>query len=222
MASATYITRSEEDTRRLAECMAAGLDGLQGSIVIAIDGELGAGKTRFVRGLAAGLGVDLAAIASPTFVLKVEHRGAFGVTLAHLDAWRIRGADELDSIGWEELLRRPQCVVAVEWAGRIAAALPNGRIDVHIEHGPDDEREITVDDRRDEDAAERMTRALSLYEPSVTRSRRRCPTCGSEVAADAATFPFCTPRCRMADLGRWFNGTFTISRPAESDEELSE
>ncbi len=222
MARTIHITRSDEDTRRLAECMAAGLDGLEGSTLIALDGELGAGKTRFVRGLAAGLGVDLAAIASPTFVLKVEHRGAYGVTLAHLDAWRIRSADELESIGWEELLQRPRSVIAVEWASRIAPALPDARIDVLIEHGPEGEREISIDDRRDEALAERMTRSLSLYEPSVTGARRRCPTCGGSVAPDAATFPFCTPRCRMADLGRWFNGTFTISRPAESDEELSE
>jgi tRNA threonylcarbamoyladenosine biosynthesis protein TsaE len=222
MHSHQFITTGEDDTRRLAECMAAGLDGVPGATVIALEGELGAGKTRFVRGLAAGLGVDLNAIASPTFVLAVEHRGAFGVTLAHLDAWRVRSVEELESVGWEEMLRRPQCVIAVEWASKIASALPSERIDVTIEHLADGERAITIDDRRDEASVERMQRAISLYAPSTGARERRCPTCGTTIRGEVATFPFCSPRCRMADLGRWFSGSYTISRPIERDEELSD
>lgn len=217
-----FITRSEDDTRRLAECVAAGLDGLEDATVIALEGDLGAGKTRFVRGLASGLGVTLDAIASPTFVLAVEHRGAFGVTLAHLDAWRVRSVEELESVGWEEMLRRPRMVIAVEWASKIAEALPAERIDVTIAHGPDGEREITILDRRDETRADRLRRACSLYEPSVPSRTRRCPSCGTAVRSDAQTFPFCSSRCRMADLGHWFEGRYSVSRPIESDEELSE
>jgi tRNA threonylcarbamoyladenosine biosynthesis protein TsaE len=245
----TIITESEEDTRRVAECLAAGL-GLGPSLgpslglgssdlrasalaqspratVIALDGELGAGKTRFVRGLAGGLGVAMDAIASPTFVLCVEHRGSDGVRLAHIDAWRIRTADDLGSIGWDELLEDPKAVVAIEWASRITDAMPERRIDVRLEHESERERAITIIDRRGDALAERVARGLSMYEPTPTKPNRSdqsqvCPVCQRPLTENAGSFPFCSSRCRMADLNRWFGGRYTISRPIESNEELSD
>jgi len=215
------VSRSERDTRRIAECLAAGIRAESRAVVIAIEGELGAGKTRFVRGLAAGFGADVDAIASPTFVLLVEHRG-IEMTLVHMDAWRLRGAGELDSLGFDELLHRANCVVAVEWPSKIATALPEARIDVAIEWMADNERRLTITDRRGELQAERVATALALFVPSIAPERQRCPTCNRDVSAASATFPFCSSCCRMADLGRWFGGQFRLSRPAESDEELSE
>jgi tRNA threonylcarbamoyladenosine biosynthesis protein TsaE len=241
MRSWTFTTHDEAETSRLAECVAAALDGLDGSTVIAIEGELGAGKTRFVRGLAAGLGIDPHAITSPTFVLSIEHAGAFGMRLAHLDAWRLRSSDELASVGWEEMLARSQMVIAVEWASRIEAALPAERITVRIEHGADSEdethsgpeesvdataRTITIEDNRpdtgDDARGERLQRALSLFVPRIKPRSERCRTCGRPVTSESPTFPFCSSRCRMADLGHWFDGRYGISRPIERDEELTD
>ena len=126
--------------RELADLCPAGT-------VIALSGELGAGKTTLVRGLAAGLGLDPAAVASPTFVLLQLHGedDEDGPRLAHLDAWRIDDPAELAELGWEDLLDEGAAVVAVEWPERIVGALPERRIDVVIEHGPDEgERTVRI------------------------------------------------------------------------------
>lgn len=217
----------ESDTRRLAECVAAGLD-VASSIranVLALHGDLGAGKTRFVRGLAGALGVDMNAVTSPTFVLSVEHRGADGTRLIHIDAWRIRSDEDLESIGWQEMLTQPKTVIAVEWAERIERSLPESRLDVTIDHVADQERIITITDRRPTGPwRDKLLQGIRLFEPlaAVPATTSACPTCKSPVPRGASTFPFCSSRCRMADLHRWFAGGYTISRPAESDEELSE
>ncbi len=229
------ISTSERDTRRIGECMAAGVLATPShSAVIALEGELGAGKTRFVRGLAAGLGIDPDAITSPTFVVSVEHRQARRVgdadhadlllaDLVHIDAWRVRTEDELETIGWDELLRRDHCVVAIEWASRIARALPAERIDVTLEHDVDGNRRVTVDDRRrDPNARRRLSDALAMFTPAPKSRDGRCPSCRTAVPTDVATFPFCSSRCRLADLGRWFGGRYTVSRPVDTDDELSE
>ena len=215
------VSRSEGDTRRVGECLAAALSADDRAIVVALEGELGAGKTRLVRGLAGGLGVDVDGISSPSYVLLVEHKGT-DAALVHMDAWRLRSLDELDALGFDELLARPRCVVAIEWPSKIAAALPEERIDVVIESTGEFERSITVSDRRGASLRARTAAALALFTPTVSTGVPRCSTCGRDIAADVATFPFCSSRCRMADLGRWFGGAFRLSRPAQADEELSE
>lgn len=224
-------THSERATERIGERIAAGVAAdagrALGALVIALAGDLGAGKTRLVRGLSAGLGADPRAVASPTFVVSVEHPGADAL-LVHIDAWRLRSQDELTSIGWEELLARVPCVVAIEWPERIGDALPAKRIDVRIDHAGGDERHITITDRRaDPSATQRLVAALAIDMSTSldTRTEARsplCPTCKTPVAPDAATHPFCSSRCRMADLGRWFRGAYSVSRPLSNDEELSE
>lgn len=104
--------------------------------VLALEGELGAGKTSLVRGIAAGLGVDVAAVSSPTFVRMVEHEpapDAQGPWLVHVDAYRMGGPEELEEMGWgPDLLG--ESVVAVEWASRVRAALPDDLLDVELSH----------------------------------------------------------------------------------------
>ncbi len=113
---------------------------LRGGEIIALRGELGAGKTCFVRGLAAGLGVDPEEIASPTFVIAVEHRGT-RLGLSHLDAYRLSSAEDLESIGFEEMLRQPSRVMAVEWPERLGSAFPPPTVDVQLHHtGPTSRR----------------------------------------------------------------------------------
>jgi tRNA threonylcarbamoyladenosine biosynthesis protein TsaE len=124
----TYRSISAEKTEKIAAELAA---TLAPGDCIALHGELGAGKTCFVRGLAAGLGANPRHVSSPTFVLlNVYHGGR--LTLYHLDAYRVHGAEDFAGVGFSELLEQGG-VVAVEWAVRIAPLLPERRIDVTLE-----------------------------------------------------------------------------------------
>lgn len=97
---------------------------------IALTGELGAGKTQFVRGLVAGLGGDTHAVSSPTFVL-LHIYDTKSLRIFHLDAYRTHGSDDFDAIGFSELLEQGG-VVVVEWPERVASLLPGRRIDATI------------------------------------------------------------------------------------------
>ena len=106
---------------------------------------MGAGKTAFTRGLAAGLGCT-ARVSSPTFTVVNEYDGP--LPLFHFDMYRLSGAEELFDIGWEDYLSRPG-VCAVEWSERVEDALPPGTVVVTIEHRPEEEdwRTVTVEGR---------------------------------------------------------------------------
>jgi tRNA threonylcarbamoyladenosine biosynthesis protein TsaE len=95
----------------------------RGGDVIALVGELGAGKTSFTRGLAIGAGVDPDDVASPTFALVNEYASR-RVAVAHADLYRLERERELDEIGWDDLVERRDAVVAIEWADRFASRLP--------------------------------------------------------------------------------------------------
>ena len=184
-----------EETERIAAALAM---RIAPGTVVALEGDLGAGKTCFVRGLARGLGADPDAVSSPTFVLEHRHACDAG-TLVHIDAYRIRSAEDLASIGWDELLAAGDAVVAVEWPSRIAAALPPARIEVRMRHCGEDAREIEIEHLRPGE------RAVA------------CRACGAPLTA-AGDGRFCSARCRMADLGRWFRGDYAIGRPIEEDD----
>jgi tRNA threonylcarbamoyladenosine biosynthesis protein TsaE len=122
------ISQSVEQTEGIAAQMAR---ALVGGSCIALYGELGAGKTQFVRGLVGALGGDLRAVHSPTFVLLNIYPGG-RLTVYHLDAYRVRGSADFEGIGFGELLEQGGIVV-VEWADRVLELLPRGRIDVRME-----------------------------------------------------------------------------------------
>jgi tRNA threonylcarbamoyladenosine biosynthesis protein TsaE len=118
------VVRTEAIAAELAAQLSAGA-------CIALHGELGAGKTQFVRGLVRGLGDNPRAVSSPTFVLLNVYGGG-RLTVYHLDAYRVHGPEDFESIGFSELLDQGG-VVVVEWADRVAELLPKDRIDVWIE-----------------------------------------------------------------------------------------
>ncbi|HSV16739.1 MAG TPA: tRNA (adenosine(37)-N6)-threonylcarbamoyltransferase complex ATPase subunit type 1 TsaE [Tepidisphaeraceae bacterium] len=119
MSDLTYTTASVAETEAVAATIAR---ECRGGEVIALSGDLGAGKTQFVRGLVRALGGNPRAVSSPTFVLlNVYDGGRF--TIYHLDAYRVGGADDFEAIGFTELLEQGG-VVAVEWPERVADLLP--------------------------------------------------------------------------------------------------
>jgi tRNA threonylcarbamoyladenosine biosynthesis protein TsaE len=128
MRAVTHLSDTPEQTQALAAALA---QTLRGGEVIALHGELGAGKTQFVRGLLKGLGGNPRTVSSPTFVLlNVYDSGR--LPLFHLDAYRVGGADDFEAIGFTELLEQGGIVV-VEWASRVSDLLPPNRIDVQID-----------------------------------------------------------------------------------------
>lgn len=137
MTSGRFSTSSEAETRAIAADLAR---GLAAGAVLLLSGDLGAGKTAFVRGLAEGLGLDAGEVSSPTFTIVHEYRGG-RLPLVHVDLYRLEGA-ELDEIGLDPDLAESG-VVAVEWPERLAREVP-GAIRVTIVDAGGDRREITI------------------------------------------------------------------------------
>lgn len=96
--------------------------------VVALIGDLGAGKTCFTQGIARGLGIDKT-VTSPTFVLIREYEGR--ISLYHFDAYRLSGPEDFEQLGSEEYFSAPG-VCVIEWAERVAAALPDDRLEVEL------------------------------------------------------------------------------------------
>ena len=124
------ITHSAAETEAAGRAFAG---TLRSGDVVACFGDLGAGKTAFTRGVAAGLGCQ-GRVTSPTFTIVNEYDGP--LPLFHFDMYRLSGEDDLFDIGWEDYLgRRGVCLV--EWSERIAGALPPETIRVDIRRHPD-------------------------------------------------------------------------------------
>ena len=131
------VTHGEPETVACARELA---DALAPGDWVLLYGDLGAGKTVFVRGLAEGLGIDPREVSSPTFTLVQEYRGR--VPLYHADLYRVSGAVEASDLGLEEFAESGG-VVAVEWAERLGAAAGNA-YEVRIEDAGGDDRRITI------------------------------------------------------------------------------
>ncbi|MDD4891800.1 MAG: tRNA (adenosine(37)-N6)-threonylcarbamoyltransferase complex ATPase subunit type 1 TsaE [Phycisphaerae bacterium] len=119
------VTDSPEQTRRLGERLARCLTG---GHVVALVGHLGAGKTQWVKGLAAGLGIDPDAVHSPTFTIINEYTPKSGLLLYHVDVYRLGSAAELEAIGFSEMVAAADGLVAIEWADRVAELMPPGSV----------------------------------------------------------------------------------------------
>ncbi len=134
---AVFYSKSESETEEIGAQFARTLPG--GSVV-AMYGDLGAGKTAFVRGMARGMGLDCR-VSSPTFTIVNEYLGER--ELIHFDMYRLSCADELFDIGWEDYLARG-AVCAVEWSENVADAFLGDEIAVRIEKRGENERIITI------------------------------------------------------------------------------
>lgn len=134
------ISRSVEETERIASELA---QALAPGAVLALEGELGAGKTQFVRGLVMGLGGEPRIVSSPTFVLLNVYQTP-RMPVYHLDAYRVSGGEDFEAIGFEELLEQ-QGIVVVEWPSRVESILPAKRITIHLTSTGRNSREIEIE-----------------------------------------------------------------------------
>lgn len=137
-----YISENLESTAAIASELA---DSLKGGELIALSGNLGAGKTIFVKSLAKFLGVK-EEITSPTFVLmKIYTARVRDIRqLVHVDCYRLEAQNDLSDIGLEEYLDDPTSVMVIEWADKIAQ-LPQNTITIKIDYLTDTKRKITID-----------------------------------------------------------------------------
>jgi tRNA threonylcarbamoyladenosine biosynthesis protein TsaE len=140
---ATHLTSSEDDTVSVGRALAATLE--PGAVVL-LYGDLGAGKTAFVKGLAEGLGVPRHDVSSPTFTLIQEYRGG-RVTLFHVDLYRLDDPREIADLGLDEIAA--DGVLAIEWADKLPQSLMRRSgtdpVEVRIEHRSGDSRSITIE-----------------------------------------------------------------------------
>lgn len=148
-----YITHSPEETEALGSALVARIlseSGTRGTATIfALSGELGAGKTVFVRGVAKGLGIE-DNVTSPTFVLMkiydIPETHAAGHTyarLVHMDCYRLEGAEELEVLGWHAYAADPKNIIFLEWPEKSAMAIPERAREIHLEALSEDTRKIT-------------------------------------------------------------------------------
>lgn len=149
----TIVTQSEEETRTFGERLAITLKKKRytRSYVLALTGELGAGKTSFSKGFAKGLGVKKP-ITSPTFLIArsyriKEKRRVPWKILYHIDCYRLRGSEDLDSIDWEGIISHPFHIVLVEWAEKVREKIPGDALWISfLAHGHN-KRNITIRSR---------------------------------------------------------------------------
>jgi len=154
----TIRTTSADETTALGERLGK---QLRPGDVIALFGDLGAGKTTLTKGIAVGLGLD-ADIHSPTFTLIHEHMGA--VALYHVDLYRLSREQEVETLGLEEYIYSDG-VTVIEWADKMKSMLPSQRLDITLRMRGDTERELIL-----ESESERMTRIIESLFSSLDKN----------------------------------------------------
>lgn len=201
------------------QALAAGLAStLGGGDLLRFEGELGSGKTTFIRGLAQALGVQRGLVNSPTFVLVNEYplpAERNGIRrLVHVDAYRLTSGDDLDALGWDRYITpsgRPQsdCVILIEWPSRIAEALasPASAITVRLAHLEEASRAIEIE------LPDSLASRPGLIE-LIEREPTRCPISRAWVEPTRPSYPFAGEREKLADLNKWFTGAYSIGRRA--------
>lgn len=134
-----FKTSSPEETRAWGQKL-AGM--VKKGMVLCLEGDLGAGKTLFVQGIAKGLGIE-DEVTSPTFSLMNLYRGAFEVR--HFDLYRLDAADQLEDIGFYEYAQPDEALVIIEWPDKFREDLPDAHIWIRIERGSaEEERTFSV------------------------------------------------------------------------------
>jgi len=131
-----FFSRSPEQTRRVGSRLGG---ALQAGDVICLQGDLGAGKTTFVQGIAQGWG-SVDSVSSPTFILVNMYRRADQSQLFHMDAYRLESTPEAEELDLDSMLA--QGALLIEWPERMNRLIPNERLWVNLEHIEEEEREV--------------------------------------------------------------------------------
>ena len=145
----TLYSKSPEETLRFGEDFAR--SHLHAGSVVTIRGELGAGKTHFIKGIARALGIDERELTSPTFSLAHEFECSLNnrpFMLYHLDCYRFEKPEELLELGVEDYLYPKNAATIIEWPERIERLIPQTAIDITITATSETGREIRYDDPR--------------------------------------------------------------------------
>ncbi|MBO6512940.1 MAG: tRNA (adenosine(37)-N6)-threonylcarbamoyltransferase complex ATPase subunit type 1 TsaE [Phycisphaerales bacterium] len=205
-------SESLEHTEVIAKDFAA---VLRSGDLVRLVGEMGAGKTTFVRLVAHELGVDASLVSSPTFVLMNNYpcvvNGEEG-SIAHLDCYRFGDEDELDALGWDRVMGDGS-IVLVEWPERIDSVLGEDvkACTVTISHVDEGSRGFVF-----EVPESWMDRASALA--LTAKDWAKCPVTGERVHPESASWPFSSERARMSDLHGWMNEKYTVSRPVDESD----
>ena len=147
----TYHTSSSEETRKLGHEVGESLSRvtiknikLNGPIVVALKGDLGAGKTTFVQGFLKGLG-SKKRVVSPTFVLMKRHKLKKFSNVFHIDAYRLKKPEQFEVLGMDDILSDPRSVVIIEWPEQAKEFIPKNALWLTFKYGKkENERTITI------------------------------------------------------------------------------
>ncbi len=145
------VTKSPKETKKIGHFLFKGLDfeKQKNALVIALEGELGAGKTTFVQGLAKILGIK-SKVKSPTFTLIKKYKLSKNSKLKskkylyHLDCYRLKNHKDLLVLGIKDILKNKENVLLIEWPERIKKILPKGHIKIYFDHVDKNTRKITI------------------------------------------------------------------------------
>lgn len=205
-----FVRSSEslEHTEVIAKDFAA---VLRSGDLVRLVGEMGAGKTTFVRLVAEEMGVDVSLVSSPTFVLMNNYpckvNGEDG-SIAHLDCYRFGDEDELDALGWDRVMSDGS-IKLVEWPERIDSVLGDEEAcTVTISHVDEGSRGVVFSVPESW-----MGRASALA--LQAKDWAKCPVTGEVVHPESPSWPFASERARMSDLHGWMNEKYTIPRPLD-------
>ena len=140
----SIITDGEKGTKKIANELAKKLIKKERNkaLIVALEGELGAGKTTFIKGFSKALKIK-EKVLSPTFVLIHRHHLKSG-NLYHIDAYRLKSEKDLLKLNIKEIFSNPKNIVLIEWADRVKKAIPKNAIWIHFDHLGKNKRKINI------------------------------------------------------------------------------
>lgn len=142
------ISKSASQTERIGEELGAEImkNGKDDAFVIGLRGDLGGGKTTFLKGLARGLGVD-GTVLSPTFTIfrRYDLKGEYFKRFYHFDCYRMESEEEMTSLGFDDMISDSGNIIAIEWSERVQGILPDDALKIEFEFIDEETRKISFD-----------------------------------------------------------------------------
>ncbi len=146
MCTMTYTTKtfSQKEISQIAQEIVAGLRARDCATIVALSGDLGAGKTTLTQSIARELGIQENVI-SPTFVIMKNYiiKNSQWNNFVHIDAYRLNSCNELLNLGWNELINNPKNLILIEWPEKVQEIIPQNARNIFLSHKNEDEREIS-------------------------------------------------------------------------------